>query len=96
MTRDTTEYPDPESSKPERFLRPDGTVTNDDMRYVFGFGRRFCSGRHLANAMIWMTIASILSIFSLVLAKDSDGNEAPVVVEYTSDVIRCVMGLLLS
>ncbi|KAA1476669.1 cytochrome P450 [Dentipellis sp. KUC8613] len=88
MTRDTTEYPDPESYRPERFLRPDGTLNNDDMRYVFGFGRRFCSGRHLADAMIWMTIVSVLTVFRLVPAKDDDGNEVPVVVECTSGVIR--------
>ncbi|TFY66047.1 hypothetical protein EVG20_g5046 [Dentipellis fragilis] len=88
MTRDPAQYPEPESFKPERFFRPDGTLNNDDMRYVFVFGRRFCSGRHLADAMVWMTIVSVLTIFCLVPAKDDDGNEVPVKVEYTSSVIR--------
>ncbi|KAA1476676.1 CyP450 monooxygenase [Dentipellis sp. KUC8613] len=87
MTRDPVEYPEPESFKPERFMRPDGTLNDDDMRYIFGFGRRFCSGRHLADATVWMALASILAVFRLVRAKDEDGNVVPVKVEYTNGLI---------
>ncbi|KAA1476675.1 cytochrome P450 [Dentipellis sp. KUC8613] len=87
MTRDPVEYPDPESFKPERFFKPDGTLNDDDMRYVFGFGRRFCSGKHLADATVWMGIASVLAVFRLIPVKDGDGNEVPVQVDYTSGMI---------
>ncbi|KAF8628133.1 hypothetical protein AX15_004069 [Amanita polypyramis BW_CC] len=40
LTRDETKYPDPESFKPERFLNPDGTLNDDNMELIFGFGRR--------------------------------------------------------
>ncbi|TFY66046.1 hypothetical protein EVG20_g5047 [Dentipellis fragilis] len=83
MTRDPDEYPDPESFKPERFIKPDGMLNSDDMRYVFGFGRRLCSGQHLADATVWMGIASVLAVFRLVPEKDEDGHEVPVEVEYT-------------
>ena len=42
MLHDETDYPDPESFKPERFLKnglPDLTV-RDPAAIVFGFGRR--------------------------------------------------------
>ncbi|KAA1476674.1 cytochrome P450, partial [Dentipellis sp. KUC8613] len=87
MTRNAEEYPEPESFKPERFLLPNGTLNDDDMRYVFGFGRRFCSGRHLADATIWLMIASVLSVFHLIPAKDENGKEVPVEVEYTSGLV---------
>ncbi|KAA1476677.1 cytochrome P450 [Dentipellis sp. KUC8613] len=87
MTRDPAQYPEPEVFKPERFLSPDGVLNNDDMRYVFGFGRRFCSGRHVADATVWMTIVSILAIFRLVPEKNDDGNKVPVKVEYTGGIM---------
>ncbi|KAA1476670.1 cytochrome P450 [Dentipellis sp. KUC8613] len=87
MTRNPVEYPDPESFNPGRFIQPDGTLNDDDMRYVFGFGRRFCSGQHLADATVWMGIAAVLAVFRLVPAKDEYGNEVPVEVEYTSGMI---------
>jgi cytochrome P450 len=47
MLHDENDYPDPESFKPERYLKnglPDLTV-RDPTTIVFGFGRRwaFCS-----------------------------------------------------
>ena len=42
MTRDEEVYPDPESFKPERFIK-DGTLNKnirDPRDIVFGFGRR--------------------------------------------------------
>ncbi|TFY66043.1 hypothetical protein EVG20_g5042 [Dentipellis fragilis] len=46
-----------------------------------------CSGHHLADATVWMAIASVLAIFRLVPAKDEYGNEVPVRVEYTSGLV---------
>ncbi|KAM6490022.1 Cytochrome P450 [Amanita muscaria] len=40
ITRDSTTYPDPEEFRPERFFKEDGTLIDDNIRYVFGFGRR--------------------------------------------------------
>ncbi|KAK7049409.1 hypothetical protein VNI00_006010 [Paramarasmius palmivorus] len=38
ITRDPVNYPDPESFIPERFLREDGTLNDDDVSVIFGFG----------------------------------------------------------
>lgn len=40
MLHDPVKYPDPESFKPERFFRDDGTLNDDKVQAAFGFGRR--------------------------------------------------------
>ncbi|KAA1476662.1 cytochrome P450 [Dentipellis sp. KUC8613] len=87
MSRDPDEYPEPESFKPERFIKSDGTLNDDNMRYIFGFGRRLCSGHHLADATVWMAIASVLAVFRLVPVKDEYGHEGPVEAKYTSGLV---------
>ena len=41
-------------------------------------GKRICSGRHLADATIFMVAASVLSAFNVTKAKDENGHEIPV------------------
>ncbi|KAF9222718.1 cytochrome P450 [Gyrodon lividus] len=65
MTRDEVRYPDPNDFKPERFLNSDGTLNDDTVSYVFGFGRRICPGRHFADASLWSAIASVLAVFKI-------------------------------
>lgn len=40
MTRDPVKYKDPETFNPNHFLTAEGRLTDDDMTYAFGFGRR--------------------------------------------------------
>ncbi|KAM6489945.1 Cytochrome P450 [Amanita muscaria] len=75
MTRDESVYPDPGAFNPERFFKDDGTLNDDTVDYAFGFGRRVCPGRHMADAMIWLMIATVLSVFNISKAKDENGNE---------------------
>ncbi|KAI0827782.1 cytochrome P450 [Trametes gibbosa] len=69
LTHDPVKYPDPFVFKPERYLREeDGTFdcsTNDPSRYTFGFGRRVCPGRFLAEDSMWLTVAQMLSVYSI-------------------------------
>ncbi|KZT58507.1 cytochrome P450 [Calocera cornea HHB12733] len=55
MTRDPDMYPNPEAFMPERHLSADGkTLLGAERgREVFGFGRRVCTGMHLAEASIF-------------------------------------------
>ncbi|KIJ19370.1 hypothetical protein PAXINDRAFT_7853 [Paxillus involutus ATCC 200175] len=65
MSQNEAKYPNPTAFLPERFLRSDGTLNDDKFGYIFGFGRRICPGRHLADASLWCAMASILAAFKL-------------------------------
>jgi len=60
-------YPDPYSFKPERFLlngKLNPAVRDPDVA-AFGYGRRICPGKNMANASLWITIASILATLDI-------------------------------
>lgn len=40
ITRDSNKYPDPDTFNPNRFFDDNGELNDDDVGYVFGFGRR--------------------------------------------------------
>ncbi|KIK87084.1 hypothetical protein PAXRUDRAFT_152429 [Paxillus rubicundulus Ve08.2h10] len=65
MSRNEVKYPNPTAFLPERFLKSDGTLNDDKFGYIFGFGRRICPGRHLADASLWCAIACILAVFNI-------------------------------
>ncbi|KAF9232733.1 cytochrome P450 [Melanogaster broomeanus] len=65
ITHDDVRYPDPNDFKPERFLNSDGTLNDDAVGYVFGFGRRICPGRHFADASLWSAITSVLAVLKI-------------------------------
>ncbi|KAI0653349.1 cytochrome P450 [Cubamyces menziesii] len=72
ITHDEKKYPEPFAFKPERYLADDGTLdcsTNDPSRYAFGFGRRACPGKFLAEDSLWLTIAHFLSVFNMSFAE---------------------------
>lgn len=68
FSADPKVYPDPESFRPERFLGPDPAPSPYD--YVFGFGRRICPGRLLADSTLFLTIAQSLAVFEIEKAVD--------------------------
>ncbi|KAF8510098.1 cytochrome P450 [Gautieria morchelliformis] len=73
-------YPNPSAFLPERFL-PDknGHVARDPATTgTFGFGRRICAGRHLADASVWLAAASLLSVFNITNALDEYGRKIDV------------------
>ncbi|KAJ5642476.1 hypothetical protein N7490_006476, partial [Penicillium lividum] len=66
FTHDPNVYHDPMNFKPERFLAsPSGYPERDPHMLVFGFGRRACPGRTLADSNIFLTIAQSLSVFNI-------------------------------
>ncbi|KAF4954397.1 hypothetical protein FSARC_12140 [Fusarium sarcochroum] len=59
-------YSEPMRFKPERFLSTDGTQPEQDPHtYVFGFGRRVCPGRVLADNALFLNIAQSLAVFDI-------------------------------
>ncbi|KAJ3846509.1 cytochrome P450 [Lentinula lateritia] len=59
----------PNDFDPTRFLEGGGARPVRD--YVFGFGRRECPGRFLAEASVWITIVSVLKCFDIVQLRES-------------------------
>jgi hypothetical protein len=57
---------------------------------VTRFGRRICVGRHTADAAVWATVVSVLSMFNIAKVKDAAGNEIDIDPEYTDTLITCV------
>ncbi|KIK54688.1 hypothetical protein GYMLUDRAFT_99986 [Collybiopsis luxurians FD-317 M1] len=55
---------DPKAFMPERFLDPNSGVT-DPTTYVFGFGRRVCPGKALAENSLFVAIAGIFAAFNI-------------------------------
>jgi len=87
ITRDKTRYHEPERFLPERFFNADGTLNGDTVEYIFGFGRRACPGRDIADSMLWLTLACLLSVFHISKAKDDNGHEIDIDVEAFVDSI---------
>lgn len=79
---DPSTYPDPMAFKPERFLDTDGHIPEPDPHNVaFGFGRRVCPGRILADSTIFLTIAQSLAVFKI-SKPIHDGKEAELKVDF--------------
>lgn len=75
MCHNEEKYPNASKFNPDRFLNPDGTLTDDTVSFVWGFGRRICPGRHLAEASIWSAMVCMLAVFKFSKAKDETGRE---------------------
>ncbi|KZT12638.1 cytochrome P450 [Laetiporus sulphureus 93-53] len=90
MTRNPHPYPDPETFRPERFDELDATTLDlhDPSKLVFGFGRRICPGRYLADSTIWLVMVSILACFDISKAVDEEGNEITPTASFDSAAVR--------
>jgi hypothetical protein len=87
ILHDPTLYPDPDIFKPERFLNPDGSLRDDPiLTSAFGFGKRICPGRHLAEATLFIAVASLLSVFNIEKGRDGGGMLSDYT--YTGGTIR--------
>jgi cytochrome P450 len=68
-------YPEPDAFKPERFINPNSSLREDPvLTSIFGFGKRICPGRHLADAMFFIVVASFLSVFDIKKGNGADGG----------------------
>jgi cytochrome P450 len=68
---------------PERFLDAYGRIvpgpaeTRDEGHSAYGFGRRTCVGKHLANESLFITIATVLWAARLERDRGHSGEEVP-------------------
>ncbi|KAJ7463500.1 cytochrome P450 [Mycena galericulata] len=71
--------PDAEEFVPERHLDATGNMgppfadTKEENHHSYGFGRRICVGRHVANNMMFIEIASLLWAFNIAPGLDANG-----------------------
>ncbi|KAG2085586.1 cytochrome P450 [Suillus discolor] len=78
LSRDQDSGIDPEAFSPERFLDTHVKQTAiDPYSYAFGFGRRMCPGRFLADNSVFMLVTSIVATVQISIPKDSHGTEKP-------------------
>ncbi|TFK41796.1 cytochrome P450 [Crucibulum laeve] len=90
MLHDEVEYPDPMVFKPERFLDKSGQMNHnirDPNTMAFGWGRRICAGIHIAEATLWLTIASVLLAFDITPPIDEDGKDTLPSLFYQSSLV---------
>nr|BAK09496.1 cytochrome P450 [Postia placenta] len=77
ISRNPALYPNPEVFRPERFEEMDAETASarDPRKYLFGFGRRICPGRYLADSSVWLVAANVLATMDIRRARDSAGRE---------------------
>ncbi|KAJ7729932.1 cytochrome P450 [Mycena metata] len=67
--------PHTDTFNPERWLTETGQI-NTTMRgpeAAFGFGRRICAGKDMAQWSMWITVASILATFNITKSLNQEG-----------------------
>ena len=75
--------PDAASFNPDRFLDEHGKLipgpseTHQDGHSTYGFGRRICVGKHVANDSLFINIATVLWAVQFEHACDENGKEIP-------------------
>ncbi|CAE6394858.1 unnamed protein product [Rhizoctonia solani] len=70
ISHDEAVYQDPDTFNPDRYLDP-----STPMAPVFGWGRRKCPGSHLAEASLFLSITSLLAVFTFARRRGPDGKE---------------------
>ncbi|GKU06996.1 o-methylsterigmatocystin oxidoreductase [Fusarium langsethiae] len=85
LLHDPEVYTNPSDFDPERYIEPRNEPDPSD--YAFGYGRRICPGRYLAEDSVFMTCARLLAVFNMSKAVDKDGKEIDVVIDGTPGLI---------
>ncbi|PTB63697.1 cytochrome P450 [Trichoderma citrinoviride] len=82
---DASVYTNPDDFAPERFLAP---RNEPDPRWAaFGFGRRICPGRFLADSSLFLNLASLVAVFNIDKEIDEKGNVMEPKLEFEAGLI---------
>ncbi|KAI9740606.1 MAG: hypothetical protein M1834_005187 [Cirrosporium novae-zelandiae] len=85
MTHDENVYKNPNDFNPDRYIpQSQGGAGEPFPTGQFGFGRRICVGRHLAEASVWIVVATFLATLHIQKAVDKEGHEVMPEVEMTN------------
>ena len=82
---DPETYKDPHAFRPERFLGDHPEP--DPHSVVFGFGRRICPGKDLADHTLYLTIAMSLAVFDISWALDESGKPIVTPIDFAPGLI---------
>ncbi|KAF8582288.1 cytochrome P450 [Ramaria rubella] len=88
MLHDEIVYPDPFRFDPTRFLGPQQQP--DPREIAFGRGRRVCPGQHIAEASVFIQVASVLAIFDIRREVNDVAQELEHSVEFTTGIVSHV------
>ncbi|KAE9405302.1 cytochrome P450 [Gymnopus androsaceus JB14] len=80
-------YKDATAFNPDRFIPKSQGGREEPYLSPFGFGRRICPGRFLAESTLWITMAMILATCKIGKAKDANGMEITPEVEFDSGLV---------
>ncbi|KAJ7829395.1 cytochrome P450 [Mycena olivaceomarginata] len=83
ISHDETLFSDPFAFRPERFLVEESPLP-DPSTIAFGWGRRICPGRFLAENSLWLHVATVLACFNITPTVGDDGKPIIPPREYTS------------
>ncbi|KAJ7663410.1 cytochrome P450 [Mycena polygramma] len=73
MAHDPACYANPMAFNPRRFLAAEGMEPEPDpARFVFGYGRRICPGKLMADETIFRTCSAVLSVFNISKVRKDD------------------------
>ncbi|KAK7212547.1 hypothetical protein V2G26_019725 [Clonostachys chloroleuca] len=82
---DPQTYSEPSSFDPDRYLEPRNEP--DPATEAFGYGRRVCPGRFLADESLFITISRVLAAFDIRKALDGQGIEIEPKIRITPGII---------
>ncbi|KIJ40664.1 hypothetical protein M422DRAFT_173338 [Sphaerobolus stellatus SS14] len=80
--------PDTDKFIPERFFNP--AARDPALTGAFGYGRRICPGRHMAENSLFIQIASMLQVFEISEPRDATGKERPLEYTFSSGILSYV------
>ncbi|KAJ7651122.1 cytochrome P450 [Roridomyces roridus] len=87
MSHDPDVYPDPMTFNPNRFIETDTKKSEQDpARICFGYGRRVCPGKLLADASLFLVCSMVLSVFNIRKASKDGVDIEPVLGQTTGTV----------